>query len=72
LLAALLWPVSTVLIDFAYVRLTYEAEPAAFFDRFGGPYPLLIASLFVLPLLTGLLLRRHGLQDREPPARSSS
>ena len=50
LLAALLWPVSTVLVDFLYVRLTYEAEPAAFFDRFGGPYPLLIGGLFVLPL----------------------
>ncbi|MPZ29685.1 MAG: hypothetical protein GEV13_01590 [Rhodospirillales bacterium] len=72
LLAALLWPVSTVLVDLAYVRLTYDAEPAAFFDRFGGPYPLLIAALFVLPLLTGLLLRRHGLPDRAPPARSSS
>jgi hypothetical protein len=72
LLAALLWPPSTVLVDFAYVRLTYDAEPAAFFDRFGGPYPLLITALFVLPLLTGLLLRHHGLPDREPPARSSS
>ena len=72
LLAALLWPVSTALVDFLYLRLTYDAEPAAFFDRFGGPYPLLIAGLFVLPLLTGLLLRRHGLPDREPPARSSS
>ena len=72
LLAALLWPVSTMLVDFAYVRLTYDADPAAFLDRFGGPYPLLIAGLCVLPLLTGWLLRRHGLPDREPPARSSS
>src|SRR3954470_4104267 len=48
LLAALLWPVSTVLLDFLHGRLTYGAEPAAFFDRFGGPYPLLIAALFVL------------------------
>ena len=72
LLAALLWPVSTMLIDFAYLRLTYDAESATFLDRLGGPYPLLIAALFALPLLTGLLLRRHGLPDREPPARSSS
>ena len=72
LLAALLWPVSTMLVDFLYVRLTYDADPAAFFDRFGGPYPLLVAALFVLPLLTGLLLRRYGLPDGEPPARSRS
>jgi len=72
LLAALLWPVSTMLVDFLYVRLTYDAEPAAFLDRFGGPYPLLVAALFALPLLAGLLLRRHALPDREPPARSSS
>jgi hypothetical protein len=72
LLAALLWPVSTILVDFLYVRFTYEAEPAAFLDRFGGPYLLLVAALFVLPLLAGLLLRRHALPDREPPARSSS
>ena len=70
LLAALLWPVSTMLVDFLYVRLTYDAEPAAFLDRFGGPYPLLVAALFALPLLAGLLLRRHALPDREPPARS--
>jgi hypothetical protein len=57
LLAALLWPVSTMLVDFLYVRLTYEAEPAAFLDRFGGPYPLLVAALFVLPLLAGLFAR---------------
>ena len=72
LLAALLWPATTVLVDFLYGRLTYEAEPAEFLDRFGGPYPLLVGALFVLPLLAGWLLRRHGLPDREPPARSSS
>ena len=57
LLAALLWPVSTMLVDFLYVRLTYDAEPAAFLDRFGGPYPLLIAGLFAVPLIAGLLAR---------------
>lgn len=72
LLAALLWPVSTVLVDFAYVRVTYDADPAAFLDRFGGPYPLLIAALFALPLMAGLAFKRHALSDREPPARSSS
>ena len=43
LLAALLWPTSTVLVDFLYVRLTYGVDPAAFLDRFAGPYPLLVA-----------------------------
>ena len=57
LLAALLWPVSTILVDFLYVRLTYDAEPPAFLDRFGGPYPLLIAALFLLPLAAGVFAR---------------
>ena len=56
LLAALLWPVSTMLVDFAYLRLTYDAEPATFLDRFGGPYPLLIAGLFLLPLLAPFVI----------------
>jgi hypothetical protein len=59
LLAALLWPVSTVAVDILYARLTYDAEPAAFFDRFGGPYPLLVAGLFALPLLAGALVGRR-------------
>jgi hypothetical protein len=58
LLAALLWPVSTVLVDFLYARLTYEADAALFLDRFGGPYPLLVAVLFASPLLAGLACRR--------------
>lgn len=57
LLAAFLWPVSTVLVDFTYVRLTYDTEPAAFLDRFGGPYPLLIGALFALPLIMGYVAR---------------
>ena len=64
LLAALLWPVSTMLVDFLYVRLTYEAEPAAFLDRFGGPYPLLIGALFVLPLLTGAMMKQFSHPER--------
>jgi hypothetical protein len=59
LLAALLWPVSTVAVDILYARLTYDAEPAAFFDRFGGPYPLLVVALFVLPLVVGALVGRR-------------
>jgi hypothetical protein len=53
-----------VLVDFAYVRLTYEAEPAAFLDRFGGPYPLLIGSLFVLPLLAGAMTKQFSHHER--------
>ena len=33
LLAALLWPVSTVVADLLYLRLTYDAEPAAMSRR---------------------------------------
>ena len=57
-LAALLWPLSTVLVDLLYARVTYDADPDAFFDRVGGPYPLLIVGLFALPLLGGRLCRR--------------
>ena len=49
LLAAFLWPTSTVLVDFLYARVTYNDDPAAFLDRFafwwGAPYPLLIVAL---------------------------
>ena len=34
LLAALLWPVSTVLVDFIYARVTYDADANVFLDRF--------------------------------------
>jgi hypothetical protein len=61
LLAALLWPVSTVFADFLHARLTYGEDPAAFLDRFavwwGAPYPLLIVGLFALPLLMGIARR---------------
>jgi len=59
LLAALLWPVSTMLVDFLYGRLTYDSEPAAFVDSFGGPYPLLIGGLFALPLIAGAAIGRR-------------
>lgn len=65
LLAALLWPVSTVLVDFAYVRITYDADPAAFLDRFGGPYPVLIAGLFLFPLLAHFVI---PMPDHTPPS----
>lgn len=62
LLAALLWSSSTVLVEFLYVRLTYDEDPASFFDRFafwwGAPYPLLVLALLVAPLLAGRALAR--------------
>ncbi len=61
--AALLWPTSTVLVDFLYVRLTYGEDPASFLDRFafwwGAPYPLLVLTLFAAPLLAGAVLARR-------------
>jgi hypothetical protein len=63
LLAALLWPTSTVLVDFLYARTIYADDPAAFVDRFafwwGAPYPLLVLALFAAPLLAGALLARR-------------
>ena len=53
LLAALLWPTSTALVDFLYARLVYDSDPAAFLDRFGGPWPLFLLGLLALPLVAG-------------------
>lgn len=62
LLAALLWPPTTVLADFLYGRLLLGLEPEEFLDRFavwwGAPYPLLVAALFVAPLVAGYLVRQ--------------
>jgi hypothetical protein len=63
LLAALLWPPTTVLLDFLYGRVTFGMEAEEFLDRFafwwGAPYPLLVAVLLVAPLLTGWATRKH-------------
>lgn len=63
LLASLLWPLSTVLIDFLYARLTYDEDPASFLDRFafwwGAPYPLLVLTLFAAPWLAGVAMARR-------------
>lgn len=63
LLAAMLWPTSTVLVDFLYARVTYDEEPAVFLDRFafwwGAPYPLLVLTLFAAPLLAGAATARR-------------
>ena len=64
LLAALLWPVSTMFVDFLYMRLTYDADPVSFLERFafwwGAPYPLLMLTMFVAPLLAGLGFARRS------------
>jgi hypothetical protein len=61
LLASLLWPPSTVIVDFLYARLTFGEDPASFLDRFafwwGSPYPLLVLTLFAAPLTAGWFLR---------------
>ena len=63
LMAALLWPTSTVLVDFLYMKLTYGTDPESFLDRFGvwwgAPYPLLVLVLFAAPLLAGAVLARR-------------
>ena len=57
LLAALLWPTSTVLADFLYEHITFGEEPAGFVGRFafwwGAPYSLLVIALFAAPLVAG-------------------
>lgn len=63
LVAALLWPTSTVLVDFLYMRLTHDTDAAAFLDRFGvwwgAPYPLLVLVLFAAPLIAGKAFARR-------------
>ncbi len=62
LLAALMWPTSTVLADLLYARFANADDPAAFLDRFalgsGAPYPLLVLFLFAAPLVAGTLQAR--------------
>lgn len=64
LLAALLWPTTTVLVDYLYERFTFGQEAIAFVDRFafwwGAPYPLLVIALFAAPLLAGRMMRERA------------
>ena len=64
LLAALLWPPTTVLIDFLYGRFTFGTESEEFLDRFafwwGAPYPLLVVGLFAAPLAVGWATARKS------------
>ncbi len=62
LLAALLWPSTTVLVEYFYGRHTFGQEPEEFLDRFafwwGAPYPLLVVALFAMPLVAAVLRSR--------------
>ncbi len=62
LVAALLWPTTTVLADYLYEHWTFGQEPVAFLDRFafwwGAPYPLLVIALFAAPLVAGAITAR--------------
>ena len=64
LLAALLWPTTTVLVDYLYERFTFGQEAIAFVDRFafwwGAPYPLLVIALFAAPLVAGAIVARQA------------
>jgi hypothetical protein len=62
LMAALLWPTTTVIADYGYEHFTFGQDAVAFLDRFafwwGAPYPLLVIVLFAAPLLAGAVLAR--------------
>lgn len=62
LLAALLWPTTTVLAEYLYGRHTFEQEIDEFLDRFafwwGAPYPVLVLALFAMPLVAAVLRSR--------------
>ena len=61
LIAALLWPTTTVLADFLYSRLTFGVELDEFLDRFafwwGAPYPLLVMALALAPVAATIMVR---------------
>jgi hypothetical protein len=65
LLAALLWPTTTVVVDYLYEHLTFGQEAIGFVDRFafwwGAPYPLLVIGLCIAPLIAGRMMRGRDL-----------
>ncbi len=64
LLAALLWPPSTMALDYLYARLTFGDDAEAFLARFavqwGAPYPLLLFILFASPVIAGAVAARRS------------
>lgn len=70
IVAGVLWASSTVLLDAAYGRLTFEETVPSLFDRyrlFEGPLWIILplTQLFLPPALAALLARRP---TSEPPA----
>jgi hypothetical protein len=63
LMAALLWPTTTVMADYLYEHFTFGQEATAFLDRFafwwGAPYPLLVIVLLAAPLVAGAAMARR-------------
>ena len=63
LLASLLWPTSTAMVDFLYERLTFGNDVDTFLARFavqwGAPHPLLLVTLFAAPLAAGRMMVRR-------------
>jgi hypothetical protein len=64
LLAALLWPASTVFVDFLYAKVTFGDEPASFLARFafwwGEPYVVLPLALIAAPIVAGAATARRA------------
>jgi len=63
LMAALLWPTTTVIVDYLYEHFTFGQDAVAFLDRFvfwwGAPYPLLVIVLFAAPVVAGAAMARR-------------
>jgi hypothetical protein len=64
ILAASLWPVTTMLVDYGYERALLDHDVSIFLDRFavtyGAPYPLLVLTLLAAPLLAGWAMAGKG------------
>jgi len=64
LLAALLWPTTTVLVDYLYEHLIFGQQAVAFVERFavwwGAPYALLVIVLCAAPLVAGASIARRA------------
>ncbi|MGD9880327.1 MAG: hypothetical protein AB7F22_05915 [Reyranella sp.] len=62
LLAALLWPTSTVLLGFVQARMIYGEDPTVFLDRlgfwWGAPYPLFVVVVLAAPIVAGAAVAR--------------
>jgi len=63
LMAALLWPTTTVIVDYLYEHFTFGQDAVAFLDRFvfwwDAPYPLLVIVLFAAPVVAGAAMARR-------------